>query len=501
MTSPADQLQNVLGQTSASRPCKLVIFGAGGDLTRRLLLTSLYDLAVANALPAGFQIIAIDRDEQKAQDWADRHFALAEQDAKDPSAEFSCPHLDRGAWDRVTHNAQYIAGDFTRPELFTTLSETLGGDSAIFYCAVAARFFAPIATALGEAGLLAEKAGFRRIVIEKPFGHDLASARALDETLRRQAHESQIYRIDHFMGKEANQGILVARFSNVLFEPLWRREYIDHVQITAAETIGVESRGAFYEHTGALRDMVPNHLFVLLSLIAMEPPSSLAAEAIRQEKTRLLEAIRPVRAQDYVAGQYGAGEIAGSPVAAYRSEPGVATDSQTETYVAMRLDIDNWRWGGVPFYLRTGKRMKARRTEINIVFKKPPYALFNQDMNDPRTGNVIRFLLDPVRGVSIGFDAKQPGLEEVIAPVTSSFLYDSFFPKAPNVGYEALLHDCMAGNQMLFQSAGTIEAAWAAIDDVATTPVTPCLYEAGSQGPAEADALLARDKRQWLPVA
>jgi len=500
MSITTDQLQNVIGQASGSQPCKLVIFGAGGDLTRRLLLPSLYDLAVADALPADFQVIAVDRPEQTGTEWAARLFGLAEQDARDPSAEFSCPHLDRDVWDKVTAQALYLPGDFTRPDIFAALATTLGNSNVIFYMAVASRFFAQIASGLGQAGLLKEDGCFRRIVVEKPFGHDLTSARELDEQLRTQAQESQIYRIDHFLGKEANQGIMIARFSNVLFEPIWRREYIDHVQITASETIGVEQRGAFYERTGALRDMVPNHLFVLLSLIAMEPPASLAAEAVRQEKTRLLQAIRPITPDDYVSGQYADGVLNGTKVPGYRNEPGVASDSQTETYASMRLFIDNWRWGGVPFYLRTGKRLSGRRTEISIVFKKPPYALFNQDMNDPRIGNVIRFLLDPVRGVSINFDAKQPGLEEAIAPVRSTFLYDDFFKKEPNVGYEALLHDCMAGNQMLFQSAETIEASWAAIDQIVDPAKSPCLYPAGSQGPDEADALLARDGRRWLPV-
>lgn len=499
MSIATEQLRDALGNVAEQQPCKLVVFGAGGDLTRRLLLPSLYDLAVAGALPDDFQIIAVDRAEQTGQDWAARLFSLAEQDAKDPSAEFSCPQLDRTVWDRVTAKAQYLSGDFTQPDIYTTLREALGAGNVIFYLAVASRFFARIATGLGQGGLLKEGRGFRRLVIEKPFGHDLASARELDAVLRAQADESQIYRIDHFLGKEANQGIMIARFSNVLFEPIWRREYIDHVQITAAETIGVEQRGAFYEHTGALRDMVPNHLFVLLSLIAMEPPSSLSADAVRQEKTRLLQAIRPIREEDYVPGQYAAGQIEGVSVPGYRSEPGVAPESQTETFAALKLYIDNWRWGGVPFYLRTGKRMSGRRTEINVVFKKPPYALFNQDMDDPRTGNVIRFLLDPVRGVSIDFDAKRPGLSEEIAPVSSRFLYDDFFSKAPNVGYEALLHDCMGGNQMLFQSAETIEAAWAAIDAI-VTPEAPYFYKAGSEGPDEAAALLARDGRSWLPV-
>jgi len=499
MSITTDKLGNVFGKSAEPPPCKLVIFGAGGDLTRRLLLPSLYDLAVAGSLPADFQIIAVDRAEQTGQGWAARLFSLAEQDAKDPSAEFSCPHLDRAVWDKVTANARYLSGDFTQDDIYATLQKLLGGDNVIFYFAVAARFFAGIAASLGKNGLLREDRGYRRLIIEKPFGHDLASARELDDVLRAQAQESQIYRIDHFLGKEANQGIMIARFSNVLFEPIWRREYIDHVQITAAETIGVEQRGAFYEHTGALRDMVPNHLFVLLSLIAMEPPSSLSAEAVRQEKTRLLQAIRPIGEEDYVRGQYGAGEIEGATVPAYRDESGVAPDSQTETFVAMKLFVDNWRWGGVPFYLRTGKRMSGRRTEINVVFKKPPYALFNQDMDDPRNGNVIRFLLDPVRGVSINFDAKQPGLEEVIAPVSSRFLYDDFFQKAPNVGYEALLYDCMSGNQMLFQSAATIEAAWAAIDAI-VRPGAPAFYRAGSEGPDEAASLLARDGRSWLPV-
>ncbi|GBQ87874.1 glucose-6-phosphate dehydrogenase [Asaia krungthepensis] len=500
MSITTDQLQNVIGQASGSQPCKLVIFGAGGDLTRRLLLPSLYDLAVADALPTDFQILAVDRPEQTGAEWASRLFGLAEQDAKDPSAEFSCPNLDRSVWDKVTAGAAYLSGDFTQNEIFDRLGEAIGTGNVIFYMAVASRFFSRIASGLGRAGLLREDGYFRRIVVEKPFGHDLASARVLDSELRAQAQESQIYRIDHFLGKEANQGIMIARFSNVLFEPIWRREYIDHVQITASETIGVEKRGAFYERTGALRDMVPNHLFVLLSLIAMEPPSSLAAEAVRQEKTRLLQAVRPILPEDYVSGQYAEGVLNNADVPGYRNEPGVAPDSQTETYAAMRLFIDNWRWGGVPFYLRTGKRLSGRRTEINIVFKKPPYALFNQDMNDPRIGNVIRFLLDPVRGVSIDFDAKQPGLEEVVSPVRSTFLYDDFFRKEPNVGYEALLHDCMAGNQMLFQSAETIEASWAAIDGIVNPDRAPFLYPAGSQGPEEADTLLARDGRRWLSV-
>lgn len=505
MSEPADQSKATPGQVvpdqaPASHSCRLVIFGAGGDLTRRLLLPSLYDLAAADALPGQFGIVAIDRAEQSAEDWANCLFSLAEQDAKDPTAEFSCPALDRTVWDRVTHEARYIAGDFTRPELFDSLAECLRDENAIFYCAVAARFFTPIVTALGKAGLLKESGNFRRIVVEKPFGHDLASATGLDEVLREHAQESQIYRIDHFMGKDANQGIMVARFSNVLFEPVWRREYIDHVQITAAETIGVGSRGAFYEQTGALRDMVPNHLFVLLSLIAMEPPASLSAEAIRAEKTRVLQAIRPIRPEDYVRGQYGAGRVAGSDAVAYRDEPGVAADSCTETFVAMRLDIDNARWNGVPFYLRTGKRMKARQTEINIVFKRPPHALFADEAQGPGRPNVIRFLLDPVRGVSFGFDAKQPGLGEVTAPVETRFLYDEYFAKIPNVGYEALLHDCMQGNQMLFQSAGTIEAAWSAVEKIVAGAGEPCLYPAGSQGPKEADALLARDGRVWIPV-
>lgn len=500
MSTATNQLRGVFQKSDDLLPCKLVIFGAGGDLTRRLLLPSLYDLAMAGSLPSDFQIMAVDRAEQSGEEWAAKLFTLAEQDAKDPSAEFSCPQLDRSVWERVTAKAHYLSGDFTQPDLYNTLREALGAGNVIFYFAVPARFFARIATGLGQAGLLKEGRGYRRIVIEKPFGHDFASARELDAVMRGQATENQIYRIDHFLGKEANQGIMIARFSNVLFEPIWRREYIDHVQITVAETIGVEKRGSFYEQTGALRDMVPNHLFTLLSLIAMEPPASLAAEAVRQEKTRLLQAIRPLKVEDYVPGQYGAGKIAGAAVPSYRNAPGVAPDSQTETYAAMKLHIDNWRWGGVPFYLRTGKRLSARRSEINVVFKKPPYALFNQDMDDPRIGNVIRFLLDPVRGVAINFDAKQPGLEEVIAPVQSRFLYDDFFEKTPNVGYEALLHDCMSGNQMLFQSAETIEAAWAAVDPIVASAQEPFLYEAGTDGPDQAAALLERDGRRWLPV-
>lgn len=500
MPTQPETLHEALESVPGSRPCRLVVFGAGGDLTRRLLMPSLYDLATVDALPDGFAIIAVDRAPRTAEAWADGLFTLMQADGKDPSAEFSCDRIDEEAWRRLTHEASYIEGDLTKPDVYTTLRDALAGKDAIFYCAVAARFFGTIADSLGEAGLLDAQDGFRRIVIEKPFGHDLASAKALNARILSHAHESQIYRIDHFMGKEANQGILVARFANVLFEPIWRREYIDHVQITAAETIGVEKRGSFYEPTGALRDMVPNHLFVLLSLIAMEPPSSLASEAVRAEKTRLLQAIRPVSPDDTVRGQYVQGRINGRDVPGYREEEGVASDSRTETFVAMKLMIDNWRWGGVPFYLRTGKRMNGRRTEINVVFRKPPYALFDQNLEDPRIGNVIRFLLDPVRGVTMNFDVKQPGLEEVVAPAASRFLYDDVFPKAPNVGYEALLHDCMKGNQMLFQSAATIEAAWSAVDPIVNSEDMPHVYAAGTEGPDAAHALLARDGRNWLPV-
>jgi glucose-6-phosphate 1-dehydrogenase len=344
------------------------------------------------------------------------------------------------------------------------------------------------------------------VIVEKPFGHDLASAEALNAQILKVLSEDQIYRIDHFLGKETVQNILVLRFANGIFEPLWNRDHIDHVQITAAETVGVEGRGRFYEKTGALRDMVPNHLFQLLAMIGMEPPISFDADAVRAKKTELFQAIHPISPADAVRGQYGAGVVLGKKVGDYRHEPDVAPDSSTETYVALKLGIDNWRWAGVPFYLRTGKSLCARNTEIAVQFRQAPYALFRDTPVDRLPANILMLRIQPDEGLSLSFSAKRPGAEIEIDGVDMDFAYRDYFAPVASVGYETLIYDCLIGDATLFQRADTVEAAWCAVQGLleawARTPADDFPnYAAGSTGPAAADRLLARDRHAWLPIA
>ena len=472
-------------------PCTLVVFGAGGDLTARLLVPSLYNLELSGLLPDGFALHGIDRAVFDEAAWTARLSETLQGFTEDPDAEFHPDRIDRAAWDRLMARASYVRADFTDPATFDAIAARLGDGSALFYLAVPARFFGPIAEALGAAGLMREGGGgFRRLVVEKPFGADLASARALNARLLSVAREDQIFRIDHFMGKEVVQSILALRFANRLFEPVWRAEHVAEVEITAAETLGVEGRGTFYEPTGALRDMVPNHLFQLLCMTAMEPPTSLGAEAIRSEKTRLLRCVRAVGAGDVVFGQYGAGEIDGTPVPAYRDEPDVAPDSTTETYVAMRLQIENWRWSGTRFVLRTGKRMAERSTRIVLRFHPEPRGLFDPSGAGARAGDEIAIDVDPRTGIDFSFDVKKPGHALVPARVTTRFRFDEAFEARPNVGYEALLYDCMTGDATLFQRAETIEEAWRVVGPVLTGEARPALltYAAGTDGPDAAEA-------------
>ncbi len=482
-------------------PGTLVIFGAHGDLTKRLLMPALYNLAVDGLLDEGFRILGVDRVESDADGWRDELTAAMQDFTHDRSAEFYVDKVNAAAWSWITQRLDYVRADFSKPEDIAGLGPRVTGN-AVFYLAVAARFFGEVVEQLGKAGLLREAPdAFRRVVIEKPFGEDFASARKLNARILAQADEAQIYRIDHFLGKETAQNIMALRFANGIFEPLWKRDHIAYVEITAAETIGVEQRGAFYEPTGALRDMVPNHMFQLLSMIAMEPPNSFDADVVRSEKAKLLQAVHPVRREDVVRGQYTAGLVHGQQVAGYREEPHVAPDSRTETYVALRLTIDNWRWASVPFYLRTGKRLGGRQTEIAIHFRKAPFQLFRDTDVEALMANTLTLNIQPNEGMTLALSAKHPGPRMQLAPIKLRFSYKDAFAMAPNVGYETLIYDCLIGDASLFQRADMIEASWAVVDPAlqhaGQEPDMPEFYAAGSTGPACADALLAREGHSW----
>jgi glucose-6-phosphate 1-dehydrogenase len=489
----------------------MVIFGAGGDLAKRLLVPALYNLAAGKLLADDFKIIGVDHGQDDDAGFRKGLGAFLKDLASAKDSEFGAKTIDQGAWKWLSQRLFYQVGDFEDDGAYARLAEqlkTAAGGNVVFYLAVAPRFFGDIVERLAKAKLTqAPRGGFRRVVIEKPFGVDLASAKALNRRILKCLDEKQIYRIDHFLGKETVRNIMVTRFGNGVFEPLWNRQHIDHVQITAAETIGVEARGAYYDKTGALRDMVPNHLFQLLSMVAMEPPNSFDAEAVRAEKGRVIEAIvRQTQASalaDSVRGQYRAGSAGGRKLVAYRDAPNVARTSRTETYVALKLCIDNWRWAGVPFYLRTGKAMSGRDTEIAIQFKAAPRTLFQDLRAGASKPNVLVLQIEPDEGISLTIDAKVPGPEVRLADVRMDFCYADYFNAKPATGYETLLYDCLIGDQTLFKRADDIEFAWAA--------VMPFLdawerggevhgYAAGSDGPREAAGLLARDGRSWRPV-
>ena len=485
--------------------CTLVIFGAGGDLTKRLLIPALYNLAGDHLLSGDFKILGIDRVQQNDDQWRQASTETMQSFTQDKTAEFYTPKIDETNWGYLTARMSYLSADFDQPGTYQEISNRLGEKrNAVFYLAVAARFFGPIVDHLGQSGLLKETEGrFRRVIIEKPFGRDLPSAQALNAQILKQGEESQFYRIDHFLGKEMIQSLMAVRFANGLFEPIWRREYIEQVQITAAETIGVEQRGAFYEPTGCLRDMVPNHLFQLLCMIAMEPPNSFSAEAVRTEKAKLVEAVQPVKPTNAVRGQYAAGTVSGTPVAGYRQEPRVNPNSRTETYAAIKLDIENWRWAGVPFYLRTGKRLAQRRFEIAVLLKPAPYRIFRGTAVDSMTPNVIHFSVEPDHGIVTEFKAKIPGPTMRLGSVRTSFCYKDFFSEEPNVGYETLFYDCMLGDATLFQRADNIELSWAVVQPILEAWAQggePEFYATGSSGPSGADRLLAGDGHSWLPL-
>ncbi|WP_407883869.1 glucose-6-phosphate dehydrogenase, partial [Scytonema sp. NUACC26] len=433
--------------------------------------------------------------------------------------EFATVPVEEHLWQQLEQRLYYLPGEFQDANTYQQLQDLLTRvdrecgtqGNYLFYLATASNFFCDIIAQLGRAGLVREDNGhWRRVIIEKPFGRDLDSARTLNQRISQVLKESQIYRIDHYLGKETVQNILVFRFGNGLFEPIWNRQHIDHVQITVAETVGVEGRGNFYEGTGAVRDMVQNHLFQLLTMIAMEPPVSFDADAVRDEKSKLLKAIQPLTAETVltqtVYGQYGEGTVNGISVPAYRAEPRVASDSTTETYAALKLTIDNWRWANVPFYLRTGKRLPKRVTEVAVQFKQVPSLLFRNTSIDRLTPNFLVLRIQPDEGISFQFGAKIPGPTVQMGSVNMDFCYADYFGSTPSTGYETLLYDCAIGDATLFQRADNVELGWGIVKpilDVWSALPTRDLpnYAAGSWGPKDADELLWRDGRQWRSSA
>jgi glucose-6-phosphate 1-dehydrogenase len=500
-------------------PCAMVIFGSSGDLTKRLLIPALYNLAKAGRLSDKFALIGVDRTDRSHEEFRAYLAEGVRSFVSDTGTGPVTAPFDARAWEFLAARMTHLKGDVTDPAMYDQLGqalkeiETVHGTAGnvVFYLAVAASLFAPVVERLAAAGLTREEdQHWRRVIIEKPFGHDLESARELDARLAKVLSEDQIYRMDHFLGKETVQNIMVLRFANGIFEPLWNRDHIDHVQITVAETVGVERRAAFYEETGALRDMVPNHVFQLLSLTAMEPPNSFAADAVRTEKDKVLEAVIPLDDNDVrrnvVRGQYTAGVVRGVPIKAYREEEGVAPDSMTETYVALRLGIDNWRWAGVPFYMRTGKALTRRTTEIAIQFKQVPFALFRDTPVETLTPNVLALQIQPDEGISLQFGAKRPGPDIHLGAVRMDFRYRDYFNTDPSTGYETLVYDCMIGDPILFQRADSVEASWAVVQPIldlwhSDKSVPLEFYTAGTAGPDAAEQLLWRSGRQWRPIA
>ncbi len=508
-------------QAKPPGPCAMVIFGAAGDLTKRLLVPALYNLSHTGLIPRHFAIIGVDLADKTPASWAEGLLEMLRSFVGNPSSESRIDQIEQDAWDRLTGSMSYVQGDFTDPALYQRLTAQLdkvageghGGGNVLFYLAVADRFFAPVIDQLGQAGLTrtepeaanSEKAQtWRRVVIEKPFGHSLDSARALNGRIRRVLREDQIYRIDHFLGKETVQNIMAFRFANGLFEPIWNRDRIDHVQVTVAETVGVEHRGKFYEQTGALRDMVPNHVFQLLAMVAMEPPAGFDARSIRSRKEDVFAAMRSLRPEDAVRGQYGPGTVLGKDVRGYREEPDVAPDSNVETFVAMRLAIDNWRWAGVPFYLRTGKHMPSRYAEIAIRFKPAPYAPFEATHVNAIPPNWLVIYIEPDEGISMQFEVKRPGPVVDLAAVQMDFRYVDWFPREPNVGYETLIYDCMIGDQTLFNRADMVEETWRVVQPVldawGSSRAEFPNYASGTDGPSAAVELLRNDEREWRPI-
>jgi len=493
------------GEARPGDPCTIVVFGAAGDLTKRKLIPALYNLRIHGLLPGDFAVIGVARKDLS-------HDAFREAQSKD-IRQFATTKVDDAVWADFNQRLYYASGEFADPNTFRKLGELLKEaeskhgtkGNVLFYLSTPPTFFEEIVKQLGAAGLVKEENGrWRRVIIEKPFGRDLDSALVLNRAISDVLDESQIYRIDHYLGKETVQNILVLRFANGILEPVWNRRYVDHVQILVAETIGVEGRGNYYDQAGILRDMIQNHMFQLLTLVAMEPPISFSSNDVRNEKVKVLNAIHPMKPEEVltgtVRGQYGPGP---GGAAAYRGEPNVSPSSNTETYAALKLFVENWRWADVPFYLRSGKRLKKRSTEIVIQFRRAPLLLFRHTVTEGIEPNRLVLHIQPDEGITMEIEAKIPGPTVRMKSVKLDFNYKDFGEMAPATGYETLLYDCMVGDMGLFHRADMVEAAWSIatpiLDVWKSLPARDWPnYASGSWGPASADQMLEKDGRKWF---
>lgn len=509
-SDPHEYLPKILGEAKKPHACVLTIFGASGDLTKRKLIPALYNLALEKRLPERFAVVGYARSEMTDEAFRDRMRAAVQ--------EFSRTGLQSEAvWREFANTLYYLSGDYQEDHGYQKLKQFIDNfdrgsrvlPARVFYLATPPDLYGNVIERVAAAGLAPKEtdtAPRTRVIIEKPFGTDLQSARELNHRVHDALGENQIYRIDHYLGKETVQNIMVFRFANAVFEPIWNRRYVDHVQITAAESVGVENRGGYYEDAGVVRDMFQNHLLQLLCLTAMEPPVGFNADAVRDEKGKLLRAVRPITPEEVptaaVRGQYSGGKVGSAAALGYREETGVKKDSSTVTYAAIKLSIDNWRWEGVPFYLRSGKRMAKRVTEIAIQFKRPPMLLFKNCAVEDVSPNVLITRIQPDEGISLHFEVKPPGPDVCVSPLSLDFNYAESFGNSAPEAYETLLEDCIEGDSTLFTRHDWVESAWSLMDPIIqvwslSKPKGFPNYDAGSWGPREADEFIQRDGRRW----